>query len=276
MDNVIRSQDNIRYKGWQRLLKKKYRDRERRCLIEGDNLIEEARKNGVKILSVILKEGADVRERSRSALEGEDAFVAVLSEKLFSCLSQTESSQGVIAEIEIPDFTAEDIASGRGGSGNVIVLDRLQDPGNLGTVIRTADAAGFDGIICLKGTAEVWAPKVMRSAAGSVFRVPTVYVGNPKELLELIGRTGKKLAVTAFDGATGLWDAPIERDTAIVIGNEATGVSEELMRAADLKIKIPMYGEIESLNAAVAAGIIMYESVRKNTGEDRENAGKTE
>ncbi len=276
MDNVIRSQDNIRYKGWQRLLKKKYRDRERRCLIEGDNLIEEASKNGVKILSVIVKEGADVRERSRSALEGEDAFVTVLSEKLFSGLSQTESSQGVMAEIEIPDFTAKDMASGRGGSGNVIVLDRLQDPGNLGTVIRTADAAGFDGIICLKGTAEVWSPKVMRSAAGSVFRVPSIYAENPKELFDILARTGKKLAVTAFDDAVSLWDAPIERNTAIVIGNEAAGVSDELMDAADLKIKIPMYGEIESLNAAVAAGIIMYESVRKNTGEDRENAGKTE
>ena len=106
--------------------------------------------------------------------------------------------------------------------------------------------------------------------------MPTIYAGGPEELFELMGRMGKKLAVTAFDGAVSLWEAPVEIDTAIVIGNEAGGVSEELMRAADLKIKIPMYGEIESLNAAVAAGIIMYESVRKNTGEDRENAGKTE
>ena len=275
MDNVIKSQDNLRYRGWQRLLKKKYRDREGRCLIEGDNLIEEADRNGVKIHGIILKENAPVRDRTR-AVTDKGVPVTVLSEKLFTTLSQTEASQGAIAEIEIPRFAEGDIERGRGGGGDIVVLDRLQDPGNLGTIIRTADAAGFDGIICLKGTAEVWAPKVMRSAAGSVFRVPTVYVGGPKELFELIGRTGKKLAVTAFDEAVSLWEAPVERDTAIVIGNEAGGVSEELMRAADLKIKIPMYGEIESLNAAVAAGIIMYESVRKNTGEDRENAGKTE
>ena len=243
MDNVIRSQDNLRYRGWQKLLKKKYRDREGRCLIEGDNLIEEADRNGVRIHGIILRENAPVRDRTRAVAE-KGVPVTALSEKLFASLSQTEASQGALAEIEIPRFGEGDIERGRGGSGNIVVLDRLQDPGNLGTIIRTADAAGFDGIICLKGTAEVWSPKVMRSAAGSVFRVPTIYAGGPEELFELMGRMGKKLAVTAFDEAVSLWEAPVERDTAIVIGNEAGGVSEELMRAADLKIKIPMYGEI--------------------------------
>lgn len=268
MDNVIRSQDNARFRRWRKLLSKRYRDKEGCCLVEGDNLIEEAARNGVEICALLMEEGASVRERTERVIE-KGAAVTVLSPKLFAVLSRTEASQGAIAEIRIPSFTVEDVKRGRSGAGNVLVLDRVQDPGNVGTMIRTADGAGFDGVLCLKGTAEVWSPKVMRSAAGSVFRVPTVQVESPEELKRILEAMGKRLAVTAFDRAVDLWEAPIGRDTAIVIGNEASGVRDEIASACDLRIRIPMFGEIESLNAAAAAGIVMYESVRKNRGEDR-------
>ena len=147
--------------------------------------------------------------------------------------------------------------------GNYIVLDRLQDPGNIGTILRTADAAGFELAVLVKGTADPYSPKVVRSAAGSLFRVPICFVDGPDELIGLVHENGKRLIATALEAEKAYYDCDLKEDAAIVIGNEGNGIDRELLKRADEIITIPMAGNTESLNAAVSAGILMYERIRR-------------
>ena len=118
----------------------------------------------------------------------------------------------------------------------------------------------------MKGTADVFSPKTVRAAAGSLFRMPVVFMDSNSELVEFSGAAGKKLVATCFDTERYYFDEDLTKDIALIIGNEGNGISQELMESSDLKIKIPMQGNIESLNASVAAGILMYEAVRGKKG----------
>lgn len=257
----INSQENRRYKQWLKLLTRKYRDREGLYIVEEPNLIEEALKNGAETEAVIVRAGSE-KDFTQFNID------CILSPQLFDRLSSSETGRGIMAVVRKKTWTADDIGSA-GRSSDVIVLDRLQDPGNLGTIIRTADGAGFGGIIVIKGTADIYSPKVVRAAAGSLFRMPVVFVEDTEQLMELLRSKDMKMAVTCFDTDNWYYDTDISHGTAIVIGNEGRGVSGELMEKADLKIKIPMFGNIDSLNASVAAAVLMYEAVRQ-----RENLKK--
>ncbi len=264
----IRSNENKIYKLCMQLTAKKYRDRLGLYLIEGENLLEEAIKNGARMRQVIFSESflekAETARRSlpRGLSEGIETFS--MSDRLFSGIAQTKTPQGIIAVVEKPALTRDEAVSAIKKEGaNVVILDRLQDPGNIGTIIRTADAAGISMIIALKGTADVFSPKVIRAAMGSVFRMPIFFADEPREVLALMKECGKRTAATCFDTDSFYYDADISKDTAIIIGNEGNGICEEFSDGADIRIKIPMHGNIESLNAAVAAAILMYEAVRK-------------
>ena len=180
---------------------------------------------------------------------------------MFKNIAQTKTSQGVIAAVRRPVVSPEDIV-GSGGPGNFVVLDRLQDPGNIGTIIRTADAAGYDLVIAVKGTADVFSPKTVRAAAGSLFRIPVLFVDTEEELPRFTRAAGKKLTAASPSGSRYYYEEDLSRDIALIVGNEGNGVSRSLMEKADMKIRIPMSGTIESLNASVAAAILMYETVR--------------
>mgnify|MGYP001074782776 CR=1 FL=1 len=143
-----------------------------------------------------------------------------------------------------------------------IVLHHPSDSGNLGTILRTADAAGYKLAILMKGTADVYAPKVVRAATGSLFRMPVVSMASAKELAEFTGAAGKKLTATCLDARRWYYDEDLTHDIALIIGNEGNGISRDLIESSDIQIKIPMQGNIESLNAAVAAGVLMYEAMR--------------
>lgn len=142
-------------------------------------------------------------------------------------------------------------------------MDRLQDPGNIGTMIRTAEAAGYRGIIVIKGTCDVFSPKVVRAAAGSVLRMPFMMADGPDEAAGFLKSAGKKILGTRVENARPFYDVDMSCDTALVIGNEGNGMSREFSMLADENIMIPMSGAIESLNAAVAAGIMMYNSLER-------------
>lgn len=249
----IRSKDNKIYKTCEQLLLKKYRDRFGKYLIEGENLIEEAVKNGAEVETVLLKRGCEKLPSSLS----DRAFV--LDEKLFDKLAQTETSQGIMAVVAKPKTDKADFV---GKDGNFVVLDRLQDPGNIGTILRTADAAGYSLAIVMKGTADIFSPKTVRAATGSLFRMPVVFLDSVSELREFTKAAGKKLVATCFDTQRYYFDEDLTNNIALVIGNEGNGICEEIIESSDLKIKIPMQGNIESLNASVAAGILMYEAMR--------------
>lgn len=252
---TIKSKDNSIYKSALKLAKKKYRDETGLYLLEGIKPLEDAVSMGVDIRIVFICEGAERPENLP-----EDLCV-ILARKLFDELSDTSTSQGVIAVAEKQRCTLDEFRRHAAeGSGNVVVMDRVQDPGNIGTIIRTSEAAGYKGIIAVSGTGDVYSPKVVRAAAGSLFRMPVIFAKDAKEAAEILKGMGKNLTVTCLEGAVNCFEVDLTKDIALVIGNEGRGVSESFMKLSDIKVKIPMEGAIESLNAAVAAGILMYQS----------------
>lgn len=255
MIKEITSKENKIFKDCQRLLQKKFRDQQERYIIEGMNLIEEAKENAEQVDFVVIRKNINIP----SGFEN----VFVMDEKLFDRIAQTETSQGVMAVVKKKNYSREQLDTLCSGGGNLLILDRLQDPGNIGTIIRTATGAGYKAVVAVKGTADIYSPKVVRSAAGAVFRIPIVLVEDDREVKQLAIALGKKLVVTGFDTDNYYFDIDLSQNIALVIGNEGNGVSEELMAEADIKVKIPMKNNLESLNASVAAGILMYEAIRE-------------
>ena len=252
----ITSKDNKIVKLCEQLAARKYRDRLGLYLIEGENLLEEAVQEGAAVETVL------IRRDCRKIPPGLEDRTYILGDGLFRKLSLTDTSQGSLAIVKKPEVSRKALLE-QGAAGNFVVLDRLQDPGNIGTIIRTADAAGYGLVAVMKGTADVFSPKVVRAAAGSLFRVPVVFMNDYDELVTFVRAAGVKLAATCFDTDRYYYEEDLREDVALIIGNEGNGISPELIGRADIKIKIPMAGSIESLNAAVAAAVLMYETVRQ-------------
>lgn len=250
----ITSKDNRIYKDATKLLKKKYRDELGLYLIEGINLVEEAFKCNQEIRTIFYKDGYDGPRFSVK-----NAFI--LSTKLFDELSQTEASQGVIAVVEKNVVDLNMFMNLKGA--NFLVLDRVQDPGNVGTIIRTADAAGYSLILLIKGTCDIYQPKVVRAATGSLFRIPVAYIEDNDALVSFAEKAKKKLVASALTASEYYYDVDLSEDIALILGNEGNGISEELIQKSDIRIKIPMEGNIDSLNCAISAGILLYERIRK-------------
>lgn len=273
----ITSGDNRVFKEAAQLKQKKYRDERRKYIIEGPNLIREGLQNGGEIELIILSEdcGKSLLEKEfvneDFSAETEDIPMVMMPPGLFRRLSDTETPQGILAVVKKKVCTEEEFFSPASGPdaatkpapSNVIVLDRLQDPGNIGTILRTADAAGYLGAILMKGTADIYSPKVVRAAAGSLFRLPVLAADTPEQAVGWLKQHGKTVVCTAIMGARPYYDADLAEDTALIIGNEGNGVCEEFIAQSDILVTIPMEGTIESLNAAAAAAILMYESVRQ-------------
>lgn len=256
MENRVSSKENRIYRTCRKLAQKKYRDREGRYLIEGENLIGEALENGAELEQLILCEGGKWQDNY-------PVPCCVMEPKLFRTLSQTETSQGILGIVRKKLYRKEELAE-LFREKNLVILDRLQDPGNIGTIIRTAEGAGYGGVICVRGTGDVFSPKVVRAAAGSLFRIPVVMVDTVDQLCSMLGNLGKRLVVTSLEGSVNYYETDLSHNIALVIGNEGNGVSHELLERAETRLKIPMAGKLESLNASVAAGILMYEAMRNN------------
>ena len=244
---TITSKDNPVYKSACRLTRKKYRDDAGMYLIEG-----------IGIRNIFIREDRAVPESFPAEK------TSLMDRELFEKLSGTETSQGVIA---VADKNITDISSfaGRMGNcnGNVVILDRLQDPGNAGTIIRTAEAAGYRAVIVMSGTADVYSPKVVRAAAGSLFRMQLFSSSDMNETVRILKASGKCIVSADLDTDVMYNSVDLSENIALVIGNEGQGVSRGFLEASDIKVRIPMEGSIESLNAAVAAGILMYQSHNK-------------
>ena len=263
MIKKIKSPANDNFKFFKRLYKRKYRELTGCYIIEGFNLIEEAVKNGAVLRMILVREDF-ARDDKIIELEKEGREIYAVSREFFDKTADTKTPQGIAAVCEKPRLSVSEFFS---GTENIVVLDRLQDPGNIGTIIRTADAAGFGGAIVMKGTADLFSPKTVRAAAGSLYRVKLFFSDDPEETMRLIAENGKKSICTSPHGGELYFNADLAKNTALIIGNEASGACAEFLNDSDIRITLPMEGTIESLNAAVSAYIVMYESVRQRHGQ---------
>ena len=228
--------------------------------IEGATLIGEALRSGVRLETVFVRQGS---EAAVARLELGGAAVVVLSSDVFASAMDTNSPQGVAAVMAIPRI--RDRYDGH-GQGTTLVLEAIQDPGNVGTMLRAAEAFGASQVIVTGETANAWGPKALRASAGSVFRVPVMRMS-----LEEIAAWAAKLhvrvyaAVAQAKGAVACVDADLARTCAVMIGNEGAGLSAAALKIADERVHIPCI--TESLNAAAAAATLLYEAMRQRIAQ---------
>lgn len=185
----------------------------------------------------------------------------IISDKVFKNLSDTVNPQGVLAIVKQPRYDLYNILNK--SNGLLIFLENLQDPGNLGTILRTAEAAGCTGIIADKNTVDLFNPKVVRSTMGAAFRMPYVSVDTLKSAVEAAKKAGVTFYAAHLGGTKSCYEFDYKKPTAFLIGNEGNGLTDETASLADEKIIIPMEGKAESLNAAMATGILIYEAKRQ-------------
>ena len=183
----------------------------------------------------------------------------IVSDDVFNRIAETVTPQGVIALVKMPKRDVKDITE---NAQSLLLLEDLQDPGNLGTMIRTAEAAGMDGVILSKTSVDIYNPKVVRSTMGAVFRMPVFYVEDLTGLVRDINLKGFNTFATHLSARKNYFEADYSGKTAILIGNEGNGLSDEVTALAKEKVIIPMSGKVESLNASVAAALMMYEIKR--------------
>lgn len=190
------------------------------------------------------------------------ALCYVFDDKTFKDFSDTNNPQGIIAVCKKKQFDIKKLLEEK-NNGLYIIAEELNDPGNLGTIIRTADACGADGVFLSKGSVDLYNSKVLRSTMGSVFHVPVVTDIEIEQCLELFKQNKITLYAAHLKGIKTPYECDLKQSTAFVIGNEARGLSEKTAEMCDRLIKIPMPGKAESLNASVAAAVLMYEAVRQ-------------
>ena len=255
----ISSKDNAIIKHIAKLKEKKYRAEYNEFIVEGLRLIKEAVQENAEIKYIVVCDGCDNSEIIEGHLKYEMArldFIYV-PQNIFKMISDVENPQGVLAVIGKKNNkeinTSEDL---------ILALDDIQDPGNLGTILRTADSVGLKQILVSKGTADCFNPKVVRSTMGAIFRVNVIECEDLKQTLKDLQNKEYKVMITSLKAKNSIYNTNYNKKV-IVIGNEANGVSKEIRTIADEKVIIPMLGKTESLNASVATGVILYEYVRQ-------------
>lgn len=248
---IITSKDNEIIKEIKKLKDKK--NRTSNFIVEGIKMCKEAIEENAQIECFVF---SDMELKSKFA-NLEQYKVIDVSEKVFSSISDVVTPQGVLAVIK----KNENANSIDFNENYILALDSIQDPGNLGTIIRTADSANIKQIIVSKTTADAFSPKVIRSTMGAIFRVKIIETDLAETLKEAKNQ-GFKVITTSLDTEKSIYDVDYSKSI-VVIGNEANGVSKEIQEISDVKVKIPMLGKTESLNASVATGIMIYEYVRK-------------
>lgn len=269
MHKMITSTANAQVKQLIQLHKKaKLRNAQDVFVAEGIKMFREApRERIVRVYaSKSFYEGLEEQERSR-LFQGLSLEVA--EDPVFRVMSDTQTPQGILCLLRQYHYKLADLlgekASEKNGSAKplLLLLENLQDPGNLGTILRTAEGAGVTGVILSRNSVDIYNPKTIRSTMGSIYRVPFLYVEDLAEVAGALGQHGIRSFAAHLEGVDAYDGENYRTGTAFLIGNESSGLSPELSACADQYIRIPMEGQLESLNAAVAAAILMYEAYRQ-------------
>lgn len=228
--------------------------------IEGDNLLGEALRSGMVLKTIFISERRELPRNLPRSVE-----VLWLANDIFASVVETQSPQGIAALLVPPVHKLETFIS---GTPLLVVAAGIQDPGNLGTLVRSAEAFGASGVLCTPGTVSAWNQKALRASAGSLFRTPVV-AATLEDLASLKSKGIKLAAAVAEDGYNLIpaHEADLSQPTAILIGNEGSGLSDELLELADLFVTIPCPGRVESLNAAVAGSLLLYEAAQQRASK---------
>lgn len=246
---LITSTQNAQVKQWQKLKRKKERTKTNTFLVEGFHLVEEAITAGWTIEQLILREETELPEWA-SHLDAE-----TVSEHVFKSITDTETPQGIAAVVQMQDKKLK-------RHNRILLLDAVQDPGNLGTIIRTADAAGYDAIYVGEGSVDRYNDKVVRATQGSIFHLP-VLTADLELLLPELQDNGYTVWAAALEGAVDYRAVTAPEKTALLVGNEGAGIDKRLIAQSDMAVKIPIFGKAESLNVSIATGILLYHTVNK-------------
>ncbi len=255
MMNIL-SKDNKLVKLGLKLKQKKYRDEESKFIIEGIRFVEE----GIISEDVehIFYNSKLLESRGHERILNKHFSVHEVSDAVLKELCDTENPQGVAAIVNKRLWKVENIKN-----DFIVIADGVQDPGNMGTIIRTCDAAGVGAVAVIKGSVDIYNPKTLRTTMGSIFHIPVLVYEDFKSLAEELSQAGYNIYAASLDTKSYLYDCNFKEKTAIVIGNEANGIPGDHVEMCTHKIKIPIVGTAESLNAAVAGAVIIYEVVRQ-------------
>lgn len=252
----IESKNNNLFKELKKLKEKKHRIKSNKYLIEGLRFVEEAIKSKVSIDSIIFTESFKEKNPEFFLNIDDDVKLILMNDVLLKQLCSTENPQGVLGVINMQN---KELKNGE----LVILVDKVQDPGNMGTIIRTAHAAGAAGIVMTKGTVDIYNDKTLRSTMGSIFYIPVVE-DDSLDFVKSLKETGYRLVVSSLQGENNFFDENLKGNIIIAVGNEGNGVSDEVYNISDIKVKIPMPGNAESLNVAVATSVMIYEKIRQS------------
>ncbi|WP_446899847.1 TrmH family RNA methyltransferase [Clostridium sp. LBM24168] len=258
--NIIKSRSNLQIKEVKKLKDKKYRDHKGEFLVEGFRFVEEAVKSKFKISMIFINE--DLSDKWKEYLKSKninisfDVKVYYTLPDIFNTISSTDNSQGIIAVVKNTNLKMEK------KDGFYVLADKIQDPGNMGTIIRSAHASGALGVILTKGTVDVYNEKTLRSTMGSIFYMPVLQDYDFK-IVKSLKEDGFRIVAGTIDASMNFYDVDLKSKVILAVGNEGNGLSNEVKNMADVKVKIPMPGNAESLNASVAVSIMMFEVVRQ-------------
>lgn len=259
----IASRRNPKIQEIRKLGRREHRARVRRFFLEGTRSIEEAMDAGARIYETLVTPHLFEYSRGRALcerLEAAGAEVVTVTDEVLASVSDTETPQGIVAVAAMPDNPLR-----LDGNPLVLLVDGLRDPGNLGTLVRTAAALGAAGVVLTRGTVDAYNPKCVRATMGSVFRVPIREEMSTAEAVTFLKGHGLRVIAGDARAQVACHDRDLSGPCAILVGGEAFGPSREALEMCDARVRIPMPGAAESLNAAVAGAILMYEAVRQRS-----------
>lgn len=255
---MITSTSNPQIKRLLQLQRKgKVRNEEKVFVVEGLRMFAEVPNERVEKVYV----SETLYNKRKYDFNFQDFSVEILSDSVFKHVSDTQTPQGILCIVKRKQYSLQEILGIE--NPHFIVLDNLQDPGNLGTIVRTAEGAGVDAIFLSKDCVDIYNPKTIRSTMGSIYRMPFIYIEETASILEEFRKKGIKSYAAHLEGKNSYDQEDYRTGTAILIGNEGNGLRDEVSENTDIWVRIPMKGQVESLNAAVAASVLMFEVARQ-------------
>lgn len=258
---MITSKSNPKAKDIVKLRKSsKIREKTKSYIVEGARLVLEAPKEQVKDIFVT-QAFLERHHRTTNTCQHIISSSQLVSDEVLSYVSDTKSPQGILAVVRQKDYSLESIIKGK--NPLILLLESIQDPGNLGTIFRAAEAAGVTGIIMNSQCADIYNPKTIRGTMGSIYRIPFVTVEDLEKIVEPIKKSNIKIYATSLEKSSSYDKNNYQGGTAFIIGNEGSGLLDKTVKLADQRINIPMLGEVESLNVAVATTALLFEAARQ-------------